>query len=122
MFKLLQLLSLLLKRPLEFYDRVLTILDVHSERLWVRPGIYEPLEWQEVITRIEKHINGKKVRAFLNEPACVSIEEEVHRRVEKIRPQAPFSLTHNADFTLARLCYAVCRAIEPSIVLYQLLI
>ncbi|MBI4641065.1 MAG: class I SAM-dependent methyltransferase [Candidatus Tectomicrobia bacterium] len=110
------LLSLLLGRPLEFYDRVLMILAVRLKRLRARPVVYETREWQEVIRGMEKSLS-KKLGTFLDEPSLAEITEEVRWRRQKNLSQAPFSLTNNADFNLARLCYIVCRATRPAIVL-----
>ncbi len=110
------LLSLLPRRPLEFYDRVLTFFNVHLERLWIRPALYQTKQWHEVLLGMEQSL-GEKVSAIADEPACAQITEEVRCKVQKNLCHAPFSLIHNADFSLARLCYLTCRATKPAIVL-----
>jgi hypothetical protein len=110
------LLSLLPKRPLEFYDRLLTRLSVCLERRWIETAVYDTTEWREVIRGIEGSF-GKQIAAFLEEPACAEILTEVCHGVEKNLSAAPFSLAHNADFTLAQLCYVLCRVTRPTTVL-----
>ena len=116
-FKLVEFLSLVLRRPVEFYDRVSMLLDGRLEHLRSHPAVYEAsTQWQELIPGMEKTI-GKRIGTFLNEPAFVEMEEMVRRGIDEIRPQAPFSLSHIVDFTLAQLCYMVCRAVKPTVVL-----
>jgi hypothetical protein len=110
------LLSLLPTRPLEFYDRVATSLEVRMERLWMRPPTHQPGDWEEVIRGLEAHLRVRMDEVF-REPALTKIEGAVRQEIEEIRADAPFSLTHCADFALARLGYAVCRAIRPVVVL-----
>ncbi len=109
------LLYLLPRRPLEFYDRVLTFLRVRLERLWIPSAVYETKEWQELLRGLEESL-GINVASFLDEPASSEITEEVQFRIQNELSQAPFPLIHNADFTLARLCYLACRATKPAVV------
>jgi hypothetical protein len=109
------LLSLLPSRPLEFYDRMLTFLHVRLERLWIQSAPYETKEWHEVLLGMEQTL-CQNVSGFTDEPASSEIMEEVRFRIENELSQAPFPLIHNADFTLARLCYFGCRVIKPTIV------
>jgi predicted O-methyltransferase YrrM len=114
--KALLLISILPKHPLEFYDRVLTLLEVQLERLWVRPFPYEIKEYQEVILEMEK-LTSKEMTRYLNELNALRFEEKVRSQADEITPCAPFRLSHSADFTLARMCYAMVRAIKPNVVL-----
>lgn len=114
--KLALLFSTLLKRPLEFYDRVMTLLEVRLERCWVKPPPYETTSVEGAVRGMEIAL-GQEVCHFLGEEALAEIEDEVRQRTESIRSSAPFTLAHNADFILARFCYLVCRALKPENVL-----
>jgi hypothetical protein len=109
------LLGLLPHHSLEFYDRVLTMLEVRLERLWAPAGNYTPQNWQEAIMGASQAL-GHELRGYLEEPAAVDLEAQIRQQVEHLRSDAPFTFLHNADFRLARLCYAVCRAIKPALV------
>lgn len=110
------LASLLPKHPLEFYDRLMAPLEVRMERYSIRAGLYEPRELADVISDMNDSI-GQDLDAFVHESACAEVLADVVRRIDSIRSHAPFTLAHNADFTLARFCYSVCRMLRPSIVL-----
>jgi hypothetical protein len=109
------LLALLPSSPLEFYDRVRTMVEVRLEPMWVRPGRYQTQEWPAVVAGASQAL-GHDLNTFLVEPAIVELEEEIRRHVDNLRAQAPFTLSHNADFHLARLCYTICRATRPAVI------
>ena len=44
------------------------------------------------------------------------MESEVAKRMQLLEGIAPFTTAHHADFSLARLCYIVCRLLKPDIV------
>ena len=112
------LFSLFPRHPVEFYDRVMTFLEVRLEHLWVmtRRHEYEILAMEEAVRAIEKAF-AREIHSFLNEQTLKEIEGEVLRSIESIRSDAPFTLAHNIDFILARFCYLVCRVLKPNVVL-----
>jgi Methyltransferase domain len=109
------LASLLPKQPREFCDRVATVLEVHWDSLCVRSPFYQHGWWSGVIQGIERSLN-RGLEDFLQEQELIEIERIVSRQIANLRPVAPFGLLHNADSNLARLCYAVCRALKSSVV------
>ena len=109
------LFSLLPNHPREFHDRVSTFLDVNWERLWLQPPAYTASGWQEVISGMERSL-GTTVQRFQDESALAEIQREVTRRIQSLSA-SPFALIHNADFTLAQLCYLTCRILRPAAVL-----
>jgi Methyltransferase domain len=113
--KTLLLASLLPKQPQEFCDRVATALEVRWDSLCIRPPLYPLGWWSGVIQEMERNLHTGLVD-FLQEPALTELEQTVSTRIATFPPNAPFRLVHNADFTLARLCYVVCRALKPSVV------
>jgi len=114
--KTLLLISLLPKAPVEFYDRLVTLLEVRLEQLGMKTPMYQPRQWPEIVEDVGVYL-GTRFDDLLSETALREIEGEVRRRTDQIQYEAPFSRDHNADFALARLCYAVCRAIDPGVVL-----
>lgn len=116
MRKVILLFTLLLKHPLEFYNRMMTFMNFWLEWFWVRSLKYEVINIEEGVEGIKK-VFGREVHCFLNEQALDKIELEVCRRIDCICSNAPFTLAHNADLTLARFCYLACRLMKPNIVL-----
>lgn len=59
---------------------------------------------------------GGEVRQHLAEEAASEIEAHVRAGVERLGRRAPFPVAHNAAPSLAKLCYALCRALRPALV------
>jgi predicted O-methyltransferase YrrM len=97
------LLLLVPRRPREFRDRVAAYADLGLER------------FSGVAPAYEKHLG--RVAEILEEPTLKEIEENMRRLLEDIRGVDTFSLRWAADSRLARLCYLLCRLIEPSVVI-----
>ncbi len=114
--KALRLLSLLPVRPLEFCDRVSAVLEVRSERLFNQTPTYSLTNWRTLIEKIEETL-GVQAKPFMLEPAFPEIEDAIELGIAELRKRAPFRLSHNADYSLARLYYLICRAIRPDVVL-----
>jgi len=113
--KALRLLSLLPQRPLEFCDRVSAVLEVRSERLFNQAPTYSLTSWQSLIDRIDTAL-GVPVKPFMLESAFSETERTTDLAIADLRRRAPFRLSHNADYSLARLYYLVCRALRPEVV------
>lgn len=111
----LELLTLLPRHPAEFVDRVGLRLDLLRERLFLEPPRYEPRTWDEALRGLQDRL-GSTLQAFLEEPALAEIELEVGQGIERIGSDPPFPLVHNSGRLLARLCYALCRALRPDVV------
>ncbi len=47
--------------------------------------------------------------------AKANVEAGVTARLAEISGNAPFTNLHSADFGMAQLCYAVCRALRPAV-------
>jgi hypothetical protein len=110
------LLGLAVKHPVEFYDRASTILEVRWERMRVSRTPCSALNLTEALHCLETAL-GKPVKPFDQEDSLSEIETCVLRRLEDIKCNAPFSLAHNGDITLARCCYLLCRTLKPAVVL-----
>lgn len=116
--KLREWFSLTLRDPREAIDRVATIVDVRSDRLFVEPPDYETVSYAEVWDRIvamdEDSVGASVLADYVREAADV---EAVVRERNTIVLDAPIDQIHSADFALARLCYLAARVSRPTNVL-----
>jgi predicted O-methyltransferase YrrM len=110
------LLSLLSKRPSEVYDRLVTFMSGRLDRWQASPFSYEPIAWEDAVRGVEASLH-KALGGFLDEKALLKITAEVQQGKKTRLTQAPFPVIHNADLRLARFCYAICRALNPAVVL-----
>jgi predicted O-methyltransferase YrrM len=113
--KLNLLANLLSQNPQEFWDRIFTFADFQSDRIRRRCS-QTPISIEELKTRLAD-ILGPEVQQHFCEPALTEIEDRVSKAQAQIASSAAFGMFHGADFSLARLCYAICRMKEPAVVL-----
>jgi predicted O-methyltransferase YrrM len=109
------LLALLPRRPREFRDRVAGYAHLGLERFSNAPPAYETMSWEETLQDLEEHLGS--MEEILEEPGLKETEESARRLLEDIRDGDAFSPRWAADSRLARLCYLLCRLIEPSVVI-----
>jgi hypothetical protein len=114
--KSLLLASLLPTRPQEFYDRLMTLWEIRVEALQARPAAYQTVSWDDAVRTLEKALHAK-TDGLASEGGLTEVEREVRTRIHTLGGEGPFRLMHNADFTLARLCYIACRILRPKTVL-----
>jgi len=111
------LTALALRRPLDFFDWLITILEMLLDLSNQAPSTYRcSPELEDVLERLEAQL-GVPVKNLLGEPPLLNIEAQVLRKIENLRGDGPFPLSHSADIALARLIYIVCRLMKPNIVL-----
>jgi hypothetical protein len=113
--KTLCLAALFPKHPEEVYDRVVAIADYRLEALTCDRPDYELKDFTETVQELET-VLGVEIRPFLAENQNRKIEQQVREATEQLRSIGPFNLLHNADFLLARLAYAMCRALKTAVV------
>src|SRR4051812_6926009 len=108
------LLQLLPSRPMEFYDRLQTMAACFADRSSepARTPAGTPAALLEALSRRV----GKHLDEIVKEPALAEIERNVRQSQAELASVAAFGTFHNADFALSRLCYAVCRARKPRVV------
>lgn len=109
--KIIRLLKVLLSEPGEFLDRV----SMSIERRLPSRGHTAPALRVEKIS-IVSFLSHTTVTDFLQEDALAALEAEIVAAQQELAIRAPFNMAHSADYSLARLCYAVCRATRPRIV------
>jgi hypothetical protein len=71
--------------------------------------------WDTIIDRLEE-ASGWPIATHLDEPERISLAAEIGLWVEALPPDLPFPTMYNADRQWAALAYAVCRALQPAIV------
>jgi predicted O-methyltransferase YrrM len=114
--KLLRLFALLPQRPREFYNRVAAIVGPKVEFHGHEAEPYQTLDWDVLLQQLAGLVPAD-VRAVLEEKELRSVEDEVLRGIQILPKNAPFPLYHNADFSLARLCYLLVRIMRPAAVI-----
>ncbi len=111
------LLSSFLKRPAETYDRLCLQL---TDRWHIRSNAsrapqYLTEELSDVLSNMSI-LFSQDLEEFLKEPERVEISEQIVTATKAKLQNGPFRTTYNGDRRLADLCYAVCRALKPRIV------
>lgn len=112
--KAVRLLSLLPKRPVEFYDRIATVVEVKSERVARSPG--HTADFIDALTQT-LDVPREDILGILSETELQHIEEKVTARILTAKHTGPFDSGHNGDFLLAKAIYVVCRLRSPNVVL-----
>ncbi|MBI3609167.1 MAG: class I SAM-dependent methyltransferase [Nitrospirae bacterium] len=114
LMKSLRLLSLLPRNPREFYDRVSSIAEARWAARDERPS-YSVHAEQSALHLLAGAL-GTDVTLLSCEARLVEIEAQVQRGKEQIPADAPFGAFHNSDYSLARFCYQLVRALQPRVI------
>lgn len=113
--KLALLLRVLFRHPSEFRDRVLTFGEFQLDRRQPR-ATSVPVDFNAFMQQLKSHLQTN-ISAYLQESSLGEIEQQVSSGEQQILSNPAFETYHNAEFALARLCYALCRAQRPQIVI-----
>jgi predicted O-methyltransferase YrrM len=111
--KALQFLTLAVRSPAEAYDRLFTKIDAVQEGSSGKPPVYIPTGYAAAISGLLEQFPG--LDSCAEESGLREIEAQVRSKLASMPAEAPFRLSHNADFTLARCCYLACRLLKPEI-------
>lgn len=103
------------RSPSEFCDRVETVLEVRWDRMRKVSPSYRPVSSLRAVAVLEGAL-ARHIRPFFEEADLTKIETEVSGSKESLRTKGPFTHAHNADISLARFCYAMTRALAPSVI------
>jgi predicted O-methyltransferase YrrM len=114
--KAVRLISVLMKDPVEFLDRARVIAGGRLSRLTSRQASYAISDGRSAAARLGDAL-GSDLGAGLSGGELADAEFRLHRRMESLPADTPFGTFHNGDLALARLCYAVTRALGPEIIL-----
>jgi hypothetical protein len=108
-------MALLARDPRELFEVVVDQAQRSVDPLRARPsGIQRPLG--EMVADLDGAL-ARDVGACLMEDGLAEIDADVRERIARLGPALPFPLAYNAAPSLARLCYALCRALRPAAVL-----
>jgi len=108
----LNLLRILLSSPAEFMDRVEDMLIYRFEQIFPRKGDYNPVSFDEAVKQV-----CLLLKAEINWEEIQEVEKIIIEKMKFIELKKPFPIEHNADFTLALMCFAICRIIKPEVVI-----
>ena len=108
--KLSHLVRLLPQHPVEFWDRVSTVVEVRREATSPAALRRDTVCYEEAIRQLELALECR-LDPFLHDSALEEIDQHVRCQSEALAPQAPFGMFHNGDSALARFCYVACRAL-----------
>ncbi|HET6145866.1 MAG TPA: class I SAM-dependent methyltransferase [Candidatus Acidoferrales bacterium] len=114
--KTFDLISNLRRYPSEFGDRLAAVLSVRWESSFYKIPQYSAVALEEGMD----FLHGTQGRDFgesLSDLALTQIEKHIVGRLGELSGNAPFGKFHNGDMRLGRLCYAMTRAIRPSVVI-----
>jgi hypothetical protein len=114
--KAVQLLSLLPKRPLEFFDRVMTVVERTSDRGGgFRNGHNHTLTYIDMLSAA-LNVSSNNITKLLEESELKHLESIVTAGITKSKGTGPFDSGHNGNFCLARSIYVICRLMSPDVV------
>jgi predicted O-methyltransferase YrrM len=76
--------------------------------------VFDATDLEEAVGGI---LGGSQPSSLPRTPALISLREHIERRKrELIAEPSSFEPSHNGTETLANLCYAICRAVRPRVV------
>src|SRR3984893_11486740 len=114
--KAVQLLALLPKRPVEVYDRLMTVVEVKRDRRLVTSCNGTALEDTPALS-LALGVSSTEIARLLAETELHRLEKKISTGVVLEKRTGPFDLRHNGNFHLARSIYVLCRLLSPNVVL-----
>ena len=105
------LFGLLWKNPMEFLDRVLTSAEFQLDRFRAK-ATSPSARYGELLQQLRQQF-GTELYLYLEEEPLRDIENSVIQGQQLTLVNPAFETYHDAEFTLARLCYAICRLKQP---------
>jgi predicted O-methyltransferase YrrM len=107
------LLTLLFRNPSEFYDRIKTAAEGRISPPPI-PTAATGLDFAAMIDRSAQYL-GLDLNVFRNDPAAMEIREHIASTRTSLDRPASASM-HDADAELPDLCFIICRALRPRVV------
>jgi Methyltransferase domain len=108
-------MALLAHNPRELFEVAVDQAQRAAEHLRPQPSFDQrPLE--EVLRGLDG-VLGRDVSGFVQEDGRRELDAEVRERMDRLGPDLPFPAAYSADPSLSVLCYALCRALRPAVVL-----
>lgn len=112
--KLVRIVRLALTNPAEFRARLVGRAERGLERGKSQDQAAGAVDLQRAAALLDEALSIS-ISGALAEPGLLAIEDAAMTRLAEIQRTSPMPPTMNADVTLARFCYAVCRAVRPSV-------
>ena len=100
----------------EFWDRIKRTLEGYFDRVHVNPSSELGTNVTAAVQSLEQFLDRDLV-PIMTEQAAVEMEKSIVTNIGDLTENAPFELQHNADMSLARFCYLICRASRPKVVI-----
>lgn len=109
--------KLAFKDPIELWDRLAIKIEYLYEKYFLpRFKLSSSENFEEFLSRLGNFFQIN-LNDFVQEKALHEIKEHITQKNLELQENAPFSLIHNSDFTLAFSCYLLCRILKPAVVL-----
>jgi hypothetical protein len=113
--KTLHLLSLLRHNPHEFYERVATGIGNRWQCAAAIPPSYRVCVPERGFSMLCEALNAN-IFAILREPELAMMASMIEIRTHHCAARGPFGIFHNGGSLLARVCYAIARALRPTVI------
>jgi predicted O-methyltransferase YrrM len=113
--KTLHLLALLHRNPREFYERVASGISSRWQTASTTPPSYR-VTLPERGYSLLGEVLGANISAILRDAELHKLAAMVEVRAHHTVAHGPFSAFHNGGSLLARVCYAITRAVRPAFV------
>jgi predicted O-methyltransferase YrrM len=108
--------GLLRRGPRECIDRLRVLAEIRADHHHRHHTMYRPYRWEDLLPDLDQRLQAN-MAAYRDEPPLVILEARLRDRIDHLRPTAPYMIALNADITLARACYLLCRTLKPTIVI-----
>ncbi|MGH9342767.1 MAG: class I SAM-dependent methyltransferase [Terriglobia bacterium] len=116
-FKKIQLIFRMARdNPSEFFERTAAAADRYRDRWRTQRIPPDAINIEQALALMGERLPAS-ASEMAREPELVEIERSIFAKAAEVRGRSPFPAYENADATLARFCYAVCRALKPLVVL-----
>ncbi len=112
---------LLLSSPREFLDRIEVRAEGRKESLahlkWPPRADPKGISFSDGVQTLSTKL-GRDLHGILDETELKDIEDHIRVMTAELKARSalPFPTFYNADSTLMRLCYVLCRALQPNTV------
>lgn len=100
---------------MEFVDRVSAGFENRLSARFEKQPEYPLEKWSTALCQLGEALQAD-LAAILAEPALERVATQVSSGLDGLPPDAPFSMIYNGSPVLARLCYALVRAMRPQVV------
>ncbi len=108
--------TLLAKDPVEFFERLQIVADIKIEGYFGHRPEYDVVTWDQALKYLSAHL-GEVSDEILAESALAELEASIQESIRDFdHSSMPTPIIFNADRTLAKLCYLLCRLIQPGTV------